>query len=179
MYFAYSVHSKKIILFTNYPVDVVRAKYGFQIEQLTAHHELIDEDAMKRHLNMVGPKGYEIKFWIKKSRAGFKHSDETRRKMSEAKKGRARDETTKKKISETMKGKSNFEGKKHSEETKRKMARKKYDNKHAEKLYWAHNPRTQQEIRVKDMHRLPVGFILGRSHDWYERWAYFKLYDGE
>ena len=179
MYFAFSVHKDKIILLSNYPIDVIRSKYGHQIEPLTALHELLDENAMRRHLKMVGPKNYEVVFWIKKDRKGFKHSDETRRKMSEAKKGKARDEATKKKISNSLKGRSNFEGKKHSEETKRKMSQKKYKNKHAKELYWAHNPRTQNEIRVRDMHKLPVGYVLGRSHDWYENWAYYKLYDGD
>ena len=50
-------------------------------------------------------------------------SEETRRKLSEAQKGKPHSEETKRKMSETKKGESNhFFGKKHSEETKRKIS---------------------------------------------------------
>ncbi len=60
--------------------------------------------------------------------SGFKLSEETRRRMSEAKKKQWREnprvtsEETKKKISESLKGNKHNVGKKHSEETKKKMS---------------------------------------------------------
>tara|TARA_E500000318_G_scaffold25150_2_gene25166 strand:- start:372 stop:968 length:597 start_codon:yes stop_codon:yes gene_type:complete len=54
---------------------------------------------------------------------GKTHSEETKRKMSEAAKGRKHTEESKRKMSETKKGENhpNF-GKSHSEETKRKIS---------------------------------------------------------
>lgn len=49
-------------------------------------------------------------------RTGIKHSEETKKKISETKTGIKRSEETKKKISESHKGK------KHSDETKKKMS---------------------------------------------------------
>ena len=63
----------------------------------------------------------------------LKHSEETRKKMSKARKGKKRSEETKMKMSESMKGKKlsketkrkiskSIKGKKRSEETKRKIS---------------------------------------------------------
>ena len=49
-------------------------------------------------------------------------SDETRRKISEAKKGKTHSEETKRKMSEVKKGNTNFLGKTHSEESKIKIS---------------------------------------------------------
>lgn len=53
---------------------------------------------------------------------GKKHSEEAKRKMSEAHKGKKLSEEARKKISEANKGNKNFEGKHHSEATKRKLS---------------------------------------------------------
>lgn len=55
------------------------------------------------------------------------HSEETKRKMSEAAKGRTHSEETKKKISETLQGRN------HSEEAKKKMSKKQQGRKMKEK----------------------------------------------
>lgn len=69
-------------------------------------------------------------------RRGTHHTEETRRKMSEAFKGRHFSEETKRKLSEAHKGRPGFwKGKHRSDETKRKMseARKRYfENKRKE-----------------------------------------------
>lgn len=54
---------------------------------------------------------------------GKHRSEETRRKLSEAKKGKSLSEEHRRKISESMKGENNhFYGKTHSEESRRKMS---------------------------------------------------------
>ena len=54
---------------------------------------------------------------------GKTHSEETRKKMSEAKKGKTLSEKTRKKISEANKGENNpMYGKTHSEEARKKMS---------------------------------------------------------
>jgi len=92
-------------------------------------------------------------------------SEETRRKMSEAKMGKPRDETTRQKISAGLKGKSNFQGKKHSADTKDVMAEKKLGNQHTKDSYWAYDPKTDKETRVRDRNNLPPGYQLGRDYD--------------
>jgi hypothetical protein len=92
-------------------------------------------------------------------------SEETRRKMSEAKMGKPRDKATKLKISAGLKGKSNFQGKKHSADTKDVMAEKKLGNQHTKYSYWAYDPKTDKETRVKDRNNLPPGYTLGRDYD--------------
>lgn len=167
---------KKVVVTTKTAAEVIE-EFGRPIEILTQMSMIHDEEAAKRHVQMVSPKGYEVLWRIKKSRqvGGWTHSDETKEKMRQAKLGKSRDEETKLKISQTMKGKSNFEGKRHTEETKRKMALRKLNNKHAEGLFWAHNPDTDEEIRVKSRHNLPEGYVLGRKYDWHYDAIYGKI----
>ena len=74
---------------------------------------------------------------------GYKHSEETRRKISEANKGKTLSEEARRKISEANKGKPLSEehrrkigearkGKKHSEESRRKMSEAQKGKKHSE-----------------------------------------------
>lgn len=70
---------------------------------------------------------------------GKSHSEETKRKMSEAHKGKTFSEEAKRKISEAKKGHLGyFKGKKHSEETKRKISEsckgKTFSEEHKKKL---------------------------------------------
>lgn len=57
-----------------------------------------------------------IQTWL-----GKHHSEETKKKLSKANKGKHLTEETRKKMSEAAKGKQNWLGKHHSEETKQKM----------------------------------------------------------
>jgi hypothetical protein len=69
-----------------------------------------------------------------KNRLGRKHTEETKRKISEALKGqknslgRKHTEETKRKISESRKGQKNSLGRKHTEETKKKISEAKKGN---------------------------------------------------
>lgn len=84
---------------------------------------------------------------------GYKLSEETKHKMSEAKTGVARSEETKQKISESSKGKpSNRKGKtghKLSEETKRRMSEA-----HKGKPRQSRSEETKEKIRQSMLNRL-------------------------
>ena len=84
--------------------------------------------------------------------------------MAEAKLGRKLDEEVKNKISRTMKGKSNFHGKRHSEESKQAIGAKQIGNSNVKDRYWAHDPRSDSEIRVKSRLNIPVGYSQGRDY---------------
>jgi group I intron endonuclease len=63
---------------------------------------------------------------ISEAKKGRKHSEETKRKMSEAAKRRITTEETKQKLSEANKGRVPWnKGRKHTEETRRKMSESK------------------------------------------------------
>lgn len=152
----------KTILISDMPVDKVKAKYGHRYELLNSVKENSAVDIIRSRLQRSYGR-YEFVEWYQTVRKPM--SEETRRKMSEAKKGKPRDEATRQKIAAGLKGRSNFQGKKHTAETKDVMAEKKLGNDHAKELYWAYDPRADKETRVKDRNKLPPGYILGRDYD--------------
>lgn len=78
-------------------------------------------------------------------------SEQTKRKMSEAKKGKPRSEEVKIKMSEQRKGENNsMYGKQHTEEAKRKMGE------FRKGLHWYNNG----EVQVQRL-ECPEGFVLG------------------
>lgn len=73
----------------------------------------------------IGKHSEETKRKISEAHKGMHHSvsEETKRKISEANKGKKRSEETKRKISESLKGNTPWnKGKKFSDETKRKLS---------------------------------------------------------
>ena len=91
-------------------------------------------------------------------------TEESRRKIRDSKIGGKHTEETKRKISAARKGKGNFVGKNHSPEAKRLIADAKYGNQHSKGLIWYHDPRGDKEIRVKSYKEVPVGFSQGRDY---------------
>ena len=90
---------------------------------------------------------------------GHKRSEETKRKLSEAHKGKKLSDETKKKLSEANKGEKNkFYGRKHSEETKKKISETLKHNNHRG-LYWYNNGK----INVRRL-ECPDGFVPGRIY---------------
>lgn len=71
-----------------------------------------------------GSVGRKISIKQKKAldKTGFKHSEQSRKKMSEYQKGKKINEETRKKMSESQKGNKKFLGHNHSEETRKKMS---------------------------------------------------------
>ena len=152
----------KTILISDQPVDKVRIKYGHRYELLNSVKDSSAVDIIKTRLLRSYGK-YEFVEWYQIVRKAM--SDETKRKMSEAKMGKPRDEATRQKISAGLKGRSNFQGKRHSADTKDIMAEKKLGNQHTKDSYWAYNSRSDTETRVRDRNKLPPGYSLGRDYD--------------
>jgi len=159
-FYCYAV--TKTILISDQPVDKVRAKYGHRYELLNSVRDNSAVDIIKTRLQRSYGM-YKFVEWYQSVRKPM--SDETKRKMSEAKMGKPRDEATRQKISAGLKGRSNFQGKKHTEETKDVMAEKKLGNQHTKDSYWAYDSRTDKETRVRDRNSLPPGYQLGRDYD--------------
>lgn len=79
---------------------------------------------------------------------GKQHSDETKKKMSEAHKGKTHSEESKKKMSESKKGENHpLYGKHHSEETKIKMAKSHNNNSGYLKVSKVKNKNCKQGFR--------------------------------
>jgi hypothetical protein len=74
----------------------------------------------------------ETKRKLSEANRGKILSEETKRKISETSKGRTHSEEHKRKLSEAKKGNKNFLGHKHSEEAKRKMSEAKEGKTHSE-----------------------------------------------
>ena len=143
-------------------LDSVRVKFGYQYEIINSIRDVSVIEAVKIKLERSYV-SYKFVEWYQKVRKPM--SDETKKKMSEAKIGKPRDETTRQKISAGLKGKSNFQGKRHTSDTKDVMAEKKLGNQHTKDSYWAYDSKTDKETRVKDRNNLPAGYQLGRDYD--------------
>ena len=91
---------------------------------------------------------------------GKKHSEETRRKISESHKGKILSEETKRKLSEANKGNTYHKGKKHSEETRIKMSESHKGHpptKGSKGMHWYNNG-----IQNVLSYTCPEGYIKGR-----------------
>ena len=159
-FYCYAV--TKTILISDQPVDKVKAKYGHRYELLNSVRDNSAVDIIKTRLQRSYGM-YKFVEWYQVARKPM--SDETKRKMSEAKMGKPRDEATRQKISAGLKGRSNFQGKKHTADTKDIMAEKKLGNQHTKDSYWAYDPVSNEETRVRDRNKLPPGYTLGRDYD--------------
>jgi len=93
---------------------------------------------------------------------GFKHTEESKKKISDANKGRKRTEETKRKISESHKGHQAWsKGYKHTEETRKKMS----DKWSYEKII---TPERNKKIsnKLKELYAkgVTIGFKKGNKH---------------
>lgn len=152
---------KKLII-SDYSKEMVKRKYGHRFEIINSFKEKSSYDLFKGKLLRQYP-NFTIEEWHKPPKPTV--TDESRKKMRDAKIGGKLSEETKRKISMTMKGRSNFQGKKHSRQTKLLIGNAQVGNTNVRNTFWAHNPDTEQEIRYRSRHFLPRGFIKGRDYD--------------
>ena len=128
-------------------INAARAKYGLDAFDFEILKECDDDELdywekyYIKELNTKAPYGYNLTDGGE-GMTGYTHSEETRKKISKAKKGKKQSEVTKKKRSEALKGiksseetkkkmseaqkgeKNNMYGKHHTDEAKKKMSEK-------------------------------------------------------
>ena len=97
----------------------------------------------------------EAKKKLREANKGKKLSEETRKKMSEAKKNMS--EETRRKIAEAHKGRQPMLGKHHSEEAKNKIAEAHKGNTNTKGMHWFNNSKIN-----KLCYECPPGFVPGR-----------------
>lgn len=157
----YCYHNEKKIIVSDFPLERVKNRFGHKFEILTSVKD-------RQSIAVVTPRilrsypNFIIKEHLMKSKPRM--TEEAKRKISLSKLGKPRDEETKRKISLARKGKSNFEGKKHKEESKRLIALGNKGNQFNRGSYWAHDPKTGKEIRVKTKADIPPGYVQGRDY---------------
>lgn len=162
------IQLKKLII-SDFPIDTVKRKYGYRYEIINSFKEKTSYETFKIKLLRQYP-NYSIEEWYKPPKPVV--TEESRKKMRDAKMGGKLSEETKRKISLTMKGKSNFEGKRHSRQSRLLIGNAQVGNSNVKDTFWAHNPDTEKEIRYKSRHFLPQGFIRGRDYDSIEHGIY-------
>lgn len=157
IHFYYFQKEKKLVVSDTDPAKI-KKKYGYNYEVLNSIKD-------KEHVDLIIQrimKGYEVIDKVVSFHKKKEFSEEYRRKLSEAKKGRKLDPEIKAKISSTMKGKSNFQGKSHSYESKRLIGAAQIGNSNVKDSKWVFDPRGTKELRVRD--NVPVGFSKGRDY---------------
>ena len=157
----YLFHKQNMLLISDLAKDKIKVKYGPIFEIVNSVKDKSSLEIVKPKITRQYPKCEVVEdFYLRKV-----FSEETRKKLAQAKLGKARPDWVRDKISSKMKGKSNFEGKKHRRDSRIKTALSMMDNNCIDGHKFIYNPTTNQEKRVKDIIKLPPGFRLGRNPD--------------
>lgn len=156
----YCFHNNKKIIISDLSVNSIRQTYGYRYELVNSVKDKDSVDILKAKLLKFYPNFVFVEHF--KHKINF--TEEVRKKIRDSKIGGKHSEETKRKISAARKGKGNFVGKNHSSESKKLIAEAKLGNDHAKDLQWFHDPRGEKEIRIKSYKEAPVGFSKGRDY---------------
>ena len=170
MFHFYCLSLEKKLIVSDLPIEKIKSKFGFKFERLTSVKDKTAVPHIMTRLikNYPGHSIEEHFVKIKKVRA-----DAAREKVPSPLLGIPRSLEVRAKISAACKGRSNFQGKSHNAETKAKMATAKMGNDHVRGKLWAHDPRSDKEVRVDDMKEIPTGFSRGRDYYSTEHGLYY------
>ena len=161
------------IFVSDYPIEKVHQKIGRKYEILNSIQDKESVDIIKQRLSRNYPQAIFEDYFVKIR----KRSPETIEKIRQARLGKPRPDWVRQKISNAKKGVSQFQGKRHTEESKRLIAIKKFGNQHVKDTIWAHDPRGDEEQRVRDLKDMKEGFSKGRDYYSVEPGLYyFKLW---
>lgn len=157
----YLFHKQNLLLISDQAREKIKAKYGSFFEIVNSVKDKSSLELVKPKIIRQHPRCEVLEdFYTKKI-----FSEETRKKLAQAKLGTTKPDWVKSKISSKMKGKSNFEGKSHRRESRIKTSLSMMNNNNIDGHRFIYNPTTNKEKRVKDIINLPPGFRLGRNPD--------------
>jgi hypothetical protein len=160
MYNFYCLSSVKKLIISNLPKEKIQKKFGYNFEILTSVKEQTSvQNTLDKLLRSYS--GYKIEEHYQKVRS---NTGRGKSKSPSPLLGVPRSVEVKAKIAASCKGRSNFHGKTHNLDTKARMAAAKLGNNHVKGKVWAHDPRSDKEIRVSDINSLPSGFSKGRDY---------------
>ena len=170
MYHFYNFSTFKKLIVSDLPLEKIKEKFGYKFERVTSVNDKNSVSFVMSRIIRNFP-GYSIEEHYQKVNKPL--TDEQRQKISTSKLGKPRPPEVRARISAALKGRSNFQGKTHTEETRSKMAAAKMGNTHTKGTVWAHNPRSDEEVRVKDLKEIPVGYSKGRDYYSTEHGLYY------
>ena len=156
----YCFHNNFKIIISDLAVKEIRQRYGYRYELVNSVKDKDSVDIIKQKLLKFYPNFVFVEHYKRK----IIFTEEVRKKIRDSKIGGKHSEETKRKISAARKGKGNFAGKNHSYESKQLIAEAKLGNDHAKDLQWFHDSRGDKEIRIKNYKYAPVGFTKGRDY---------------
>ena len=170
MYHFYNFSTFKKLIVSDLPLEKIKEKFGYKFERVTSVNDKNSVSFVMSRIIRNFP-GYSIEEHYQKVNKPL--TDEQRQKISTSKLGKPRPPEVRARISAALKGRSNFQGKTHTEETRSKMAAAKMGNTHTKGTVWAHNPRSDEEVRVRDLKEIPVGYSKGRDYYSTEHGLYY------
>lgn len=164
MYFFYLSQNSIIITEERLKLEQIQSTKDYDaidpiIEQLKRNYR---NHSIDRRVKVKKQFGW--KFWSDESKL------KARKNISRALTGLLKSEEHKRAISEARKGKGNFTGKKHTEYTKALLSHSRKGKDPIKGKRWCHNPLTGEERRLYD---LVDGYVWGRSpeiKDYFGRW---------
>ena len=158
MYKIYCFLFEKKIVVSNLPLEKIKAMFGYRFEILNTVKEESLEVVLPKLLKPY--QGFEV---IHKKKVKKVFTEEGRAKLSAHRKGLKKSEEHKRKIAEARKGRGNFTGKRHSAESKLAIGEAMLGNDHVKGRLWIYDSRGDKEKRVNPQNGIPLGYSRGRD----------------